>query len=103
MKTTKENSMLNELRNVYSNNNWSDKEMYHDIAEGVEILRKENDFTDFTSKERIAIMESQVRSLMNDFRFYDNFCNKLRKSQFFMLILNGLLVGSLIGLLIKGL
>ena len=99
----KENSMLNELRNVYSNNNWSNKEMYHDIAEGVEILRKENDFTDFTSKERIAIMESQVRSLMNDFKFYNYLCNKLRKSQMFMLILNGLLVGSVIGLLIKGL
>lgn len=98
----KENLMLEELRQVYSNNNWSNKEMYHDIAEGVEILRKENDFTEFTSKERIAIMESQVRSLMNDFRFYNNLCINLCKLKIIMFILNGLLAGSVIVLLFKG-
>ena len=62
MKTNQE--IETELRGVYRNAKWN-KHFTKTASKIIEDIRKENGFAEFTTKERVAILESIAQALMN--------------------------------------
>lgn len=76
MKTTQE--IETELRNVYQDAIW-DKRFTKIASKIIEEIRKENGFEGFTTKERVAIVESINHTLMHLTIEHSQMINKLKR------------------------
>lgn len=99
MKTTQE--IETELRNVYQDAIW-DKHFTKTASKIIEEIRKENGFEGFTTKERVAIVESITQTLMHLTVKHSQMIMKLKRDNLVLMIITGLLTGVVLGIIVKG-
>lgn len=90
-----------EIRGVFDSAKW-DKHFTKTASKIVEEIRKENGFSDFTIKERVAILESIAQCVMNISFKQREEIKKLKRDNIFLMIITGLFTGLLFGILIRG-
>lgn len=98
MKTTKQ--IETEVRGIFSNAKW-DRHFTKTASKVIEEIRKENDFADFTTKQRVAILESIAQALMNFQLQLLSDMKKLKRDVLILMIITGLITGLIIGILVK--
>lgn len=99
MKTTKQ--IETEVRGIFSNAKW-DRHFTKTASKVIEEIRKENNFADFTTKQRVAILESIAQALMNYQLQFLSEVKKLKRDVLLLMLIVGLITGLIIGNLVKG-
>lgn len=89
-----------EVRGIFSNAKW-DKHFTKTASKVIEEIRKENGFGEFTTKERVAILESIAQALMNYNVQHFEKIKKLKRDVLFLTVITGLLTGVILGVLFK--
>lgn len=98
MKTTKD--IETEVRFIFSNAKW-DRNFTKTASKVVEEIRKENGFSDITTKERVAMLESIAQALMNYHLQFLKEVKNLKREVLLLMICIGLFTGLLLGILVK--
>lgn len=98
MKTIKE--IETEVRGIFSNAKW-DRHFTKTASKVIEEIRKENDFADFTTKQRVAILESIAQAVMNYQLQLLSKVNKLKREFIYVYIALFMLVICIVILTLK--
>lgn len=98
MKTNR--NIETEVRGVFRSAKWN-KHFTKTASKVIEEIRKENGFGDFTTKERVAILEIIAQTLMNFDVHYMTEIKKLKRDVVILTIITGLLTGVILGVLFK--
>ena len=99
MKTNQE--IETEIRNIFKDARW-DKRFTKTASKVVEEIRKEKGFDVFTTKERVAIIETICYTLIEMNVKHMNNIMKLKRDVLILMIITGLLSGVVLGIFIKG-